>query len=76
METVYPPCALTSLALGGDCADCSRPVIHLILNAIPALCAYVKHELLLDAGRAKERQAVVGEDAVFGETSENASSSD
>jgi apoptosis-inducing factor 2 len=34
----------------GDVATYSRPAIHLILNAIPCVCANIKRDLLLDGG--------------------------
>lgn len=48
----------------GDAASYSRPAIHLILNAIPVVCANIKRDLLLASG--KERSSV-GEDRVFKE---------
>ena len=75
MERLYP-LALTSLALEGDRGDYPHYITHLILNVICTLCAYIKHDLLIDAGRAKKGQAMVGEDAIFGETSRNVGSPD
>ena len=43
----------------GDAASYARPAVHLILDAIPVLCANIKRDLLLDAG--KEKSSVSGE---------------
>lgn len=48
----------------GDAASYARPAVHLILNAIPVLCANIKRDLLLDSGKEKSS---VGEDRVFKE---------
>ena len=48
----------------GDAASYSRPAIHLILSAIPVLCANIKCDLLLDSGQ--ETNSVV-EDRAFKE---------
>ncbi|MCJ1370173.1 hypothetical protein MMC20_001385 [Loxospora ochrophaea] len=48
----------------GDVASSARPAVHLILNAIPVLCANIKRDLLLAAGQEKNS---VGEDRVFKE---------
>ncbi|TVY80450.1 Oxidoreductase ptaL [Lachnellula suecica] len=48
----------------GDVAAYSRPAVHLILEAIPVLCANIKRDLMLDAGKDKSS---VGEDRVFKE---------
>ena len=48
----------------GDAASYARPAIHLILNAIPVLCANIKRDLLLASGREKSS---VGEDREFKE---------
>ena len=48
----------------GDAASYARPAVHLILNAIPVLCANIKRDLLLDSGKEK---SFVGEDRVFKE---------
>lgn len=34
----------------GDVASTARPAVHLILNAIPVICANIKRDLLLEAG--------------------------
>lgn len=47
----------------GDVASYARPAIHLILAAIPILCANIKRDLLLASGR----ESPVGEDRVFKE---------
>ncbi|KAH9210395.1 hypothetical protein DL95DRAFT_393524 [Leptodontidium sp. 2 PMI_412] len=46
----------------GDVGSYSRPAIHLILDAIPILCANIKRDLLLATGR---EESSVGEDRVF-----------
>ena len=46
----------------GDAASYARPAIHLILDAIPVLCANIKRDLLLASG--KENNSVGG-DRVF-----------
>ena len=76
MERLHPLCALTSLALGGDCGDNPHSITHLILNITCTLCAHIKRGLLTDAGRAKKGQAMVGEDVMFRETSGNVGSPD
>ena len=48
----------------GDVASYARPAIHLILNAIPILCANIKRDLLLISTNEKSS---VGEDRVFKE---------
>ncbi|MCJ1394523.1 hypothetical protein MMC18_007402 [Xylographa bjoerkii] len=48
----------------GDVASYARPAIHLILSAIPVLCANIKRDLLLASGTEKSS---VGEDRVFKE---------
>ncbi|MCJ1379349.1 hypothetical protein MMC17_002450 [Xylographa soralifera] len=48
----------------GDVASYARPAIHLILSAIPVLCANIKRDLLLASGKEKNS---VGEDRVFKE---------
>ena len=48
----------------GDVASYARPAIHLILNAIPVLCANIKRDLLLASGKEKSS---VGEDREFKE---------
>lgn len=48
----------------GDVASYARPAIHLILNAIPVLCANIKRDLLLASGK---EESTVGEDRVFKE---------
>ena len=48
----------------GDVASYSRPAIHLILSAIPVLCANIKRDLLLDSG---EKNNSIGADRVFKE---------
>jgi NADH dehydrogenase FAD-containing subunit len=48
----------------GDVASYARPAVHLILNAIPILCANIKRDLLLASGR---EMSSVGEDRVFKE---------
>ena len=35
----------------GDCASAARPAVHLVLAAIPVLCANIKRDLLLDEDR-------------------------
>ena len=49
----------------GDVASSARPGVHLILNAIPILCANIKRDLLLASGKADG--ADVGEDRVHKE---------
>lgn len=48
----------------GDVASSARPAIHLILNAIPILCANIKRDLLLASGIEK---GSAGEDRIFKE---------
>ncbi|KAF2184219.1 FAD/NAD(P)-binding domain-containing protein [Zopfia rhizophila CBS 207.26] len=48
----------------GDAASYARPAVHLILSAIPVLCANIKRDLLLAAGKD---ESSVGEDRVFKE---------
>jgi NADH dehydrogenase FAD-containing subunit len=48
----------------GDAASYSRPAIHLILSAIPVLCANIKRDLLLASGK---EESSVGADRVFKE---------
>lgn len=48
----------------GDVGSYSRPAIHLILSAVPVLCANIKRDLLLAAGKEKSS---VGEDREFKE---------
>lgn len=48
----------------GDVASYARPAIHLILNAIPVVCANIKRDLLLAAGTA---ESSVGKDRIFKE---------
>lgn len=47
----------------GDVASYSRPAIHLIINAIPVLCANIKRDLLLDTAA----KGVIAEDRIFKE---------
>ncbi|KAL9611338.1 MAG: hypothetical protein Q9167_004021 [Letrouitia subvulpina] len=49
----------------GDVASYARPAIHLILNSIPVLCANIKRDLMLDAGKAES--SLNGEDRTFKE---------
>lgn len=48
----------------GDVASYARPAIHVILNAIPVLCANIKRDLLLASGK---NESTVGEDRLFKE---------
>jgi NADH dehydrogenase FAD-containing subunit len=48
----------------GDAASSARPAVHLILDAVPVLCANIKRDLLIAAGN--ERSAAA-EDRVFKE---------
>lgn len=48
----------------GDVASHSRAAVHLILNAIPVLCANIKRDLLLDSG---VEPSTVGEDRIYKE---------
>jgi len=48
----------------GDVASYSRPAIHLILSAIPVLCANISRDLLLASGK---EESLVGEDRVYKE---------
>jgi apoptosis-inducing factor 2 len=48
----------------GGAASYARPAIHIILSAIPVLCANIKRDLLLGSGKEK---GSVGEDRVFKE---------
>lgn len=48
----------------GDVASYARPAVHLILSAVPVVCANIKRDLLLAAGK---EESSVGEDRVFKE---------
>ncbi|KAG4443934.1 hypothetical protein IFR05_000574 [Cadophora sp. M221] len=48
----------------GDVSSAARPAVHLILEAIPVLCANIKRDLLLDSGA---ESSSVGEEIVFKE---------
>ena len=48
----------------GDVASYARPAIHLILSAIPVVCANIKRDLLLGAGN---EESSISEDRVFKE---------
>lgn len=48
----------------GDVASYARPAIHLILDAIPVLCANIKRDLLLASGKDASS---VGEDRAYKE---------
>ena len=48
----------------GDVSSAARPAVHLILEAIPVLCANIKRDLLLDSGSEK---VSVREDRMFKE---------
>jgi NADH dehydrogenase FAD-containing subunit len=48
----------------GDVASYARPAVHLILGAIPVLCANIKRDLLLASGK---EESSVGKDRVFKE---------
>lgn len=48
----------------GDAASVARPAIHLMLDAIPVLCANIKRDLLLASG---QESGSVGEDRVYKE---------
>jgi apoptosis-inducing factor 2 len=48
----------------GDAASYARPAVHLILDAIPVLCANIKRDLLLASGK---EESSVGEDRMFNE---------
>ncbi|KAE8376580.1 hypothetical protein BDV26DRAFT_265329 [Aspergillus bertholletiae] len=48
----------------GDVSSWARPTVHLIVEAIPVLCANIKRDLLLAAG---EDESSVGEDRRFQE---------
>lgn len=50
----------------GDAASYARPAVHIILNAIPVLCANIKRDLLLASGI---EESSVSEDRVFKEDS-------
>ena len=43
----------------GDVASSARPAVHLILNAIPVVCANIRRDLLLAAG--KEASSISGD---------------
>jgi NADH dehydrogenase FAD-containing subunit len=47
----------------GDVASYARPAVHLILNAIPVVCANIRRDLLRAAGN----ESSVGKDRVFKE---------
>ena len=48
----------------GDAASYARPAIHLILNAVPILCANIKYDLLLASGK---EEISTGGDRLFKE---------
>lgn len=48
----------------GDAASYARPAIHLILNAVPVLCANIKNDLLLASGK---EEISAGGDRLFKE---------
>jgi apoptosis-inducing factor 2 len=48
----------------GDCAQHHRPAIHLIFDAVPVLCANLKRDLLLAAGK---QESEVGEEKGYKE---------
>lgn len=48
----------------GDAASYARPAVHIILKAIPVLCANIKRDLLLASGK---EESSIGEDRVFKE---------
>jgi NADH dehydrogenase FAD-containing subunit len=48
----------------GDVASYARPAVHLILNAIPVLCANIKRDLLSESGR---EESSTGADRTFKE---------
>ena len=48
----------------GDASSYARPAIHLILEAVPVLCANIKNDLLAAAGKA---ETSIGEDRIFKE---------
>lgn len=48
----------------GDVGSHARPAVHQVLNAIPIVCANIKRDLLLAAGKDK---GSVGEDRIFKE---------
>ena len=48
----------------GDAASCARPAIHLLMDAIPVLCANIKRDLLLASGK---ETSSVGEDRTYKE---------
>lgn len=48
----------------GDVASYARPAVHLVLDAIPVLCANIKRDLLLASGR---EESSVGEDRAYKE---------
>lgn len=48
----------------GDVASYARPAVHLILDAVPVLCANIKRDLLIAAGSDK---TAPGEDRIFKE---------
>ncbi|OCK78847.1 FAD/NAD(P)-binding domain-containing protein [Lepidopterella palustris CBS 459.81] len=48
----------------GDAASYARPAVHLILNAIPVLCANIKRDLLL---ASRKEKSSVGGDRLFKE---------
>jgi apoptosis-inducing factor 2 len=46
----------------GDVASAARPAIHLLVTAIPVLCANIKSDLLLAAGKEKNPEREYKED--------------
>jgi apoptosis-inducing factor 2 len=46
----------------GDVASAARPAIHLLVNAIPVLCANIKSDLLLAAGKEGNPERIYKED--------------
>ena len=51
----------------GDCASYARPAIHLLMEAVPVLCANIKRDLLLASSKEEKGSAVSGEDRVYKE---------
>ena len=51
----------------GDCASYARPAIHLLMDAVPVLCANIKRDLLLASGKEGKNSIASVEDRVHKE---------
>jgi NADH dehydrogenase FAD-containing subunit len=46
----------------GDCSSYARPAVHLILNAVPVLCANMRKDLLVSTGKGGGEDRIYMED--------------